>query len=146
MGTFERIIGDEMADFKKAWDNTSKNEGGYVNNSKDKGKETYRGITMKDHPDWEGWPIVHQAIKDLGIADTLDATGDIKKKIDYALSSHTQMEELVQNLYKKHYWNPLELDDEPDQLIAEQVFDTAVNMGVETARGFINKARKKENA
>jgi lysozyme family protein len=146
LNDFERIVEESMADFKKAWDKTSGNEGGYVNNSKDGGKETYRGITMKDHPAWEGWNIVHQAIKDLGIADTLDTTEDIKKKIDYAISSHTKMEELVQNLYKENYWNPLDLDNELDQLIAEQVFDTAVNMGVETARGFIKTARKKENA
>ena len=131
-----------MADFKKAWDKTSGNEGGYVNNSKDAGRETYRGITMKDHPDWEGWKIVHGAIADLGISDTLDTTGETKKRIDYALSSHTRMDELVQNLYRSEYWNALELDKEPDQLIAEQIFDTAVLMGVPITKVFIKKAKE----
>lgn len=135
-----------MADFKKAWAKTSKNEGGYVNNSADRGKETYRGITIVSNPRWEGWEIVHKTICELGIADTLNATREARKRIDDALAKNPIMDDLVSALYKKNYWDPLKLDDEPDQLIAEQVFDTAVNMGAATAGNFINQARTEENA
>lgn len=135
-----------MADFKKAWLKTSKNEGGYVNNSKDKGLETYRGITIASNPKWEGWDIVHKTIAGLGITNTLDAPATIRKRIDDMLGKIPSMDELVSTFYKKNYWDPLKLDAEPDQLIAEQVFDTAVNMGVGTAGKFINEARNEENA
>jgi len=135
-----------MADFKKAWDKTSKNEGGYVNNSRDAGKETYRGISIVHNPKWIGWEVVHKVIAGLGITDTLDAPKDIREKIDNALALDPVIDRLVQSLYKIKYWDPLRLDHEESQLIAEQVFDTAVNMGVETSRKFIEDAEKKENA
>jgi lysozyme family protein len=134
-----------MADFNKAWDKTSKNEGGYVNNSKDRGKETYRGITIASNPNWNGWSLIHKVIINLGITYTLDAGYSVWKRITDALAGNVEVNGLVSSLYKKNYWDPINLDNEPDQLIAEQVFDTAVNMGVETAKQLINEARK-ENA
>ncbi len=134
-----------MADFKKAFVKTMQNEGGYINNSKDPGKETYRGITIVSNPKWMGWEIVHKTILDLGIQDTLDCSKDVRSKIDVKLSTIPKLDELVQSIYKEKYWDTLSLDNEPDQLIAEQVFDTAVNFGVETARKFINEARSDEN-
>src|ERR1035437_1842856 len=130
-----------MADFKKAWVKTSKNEAGYANNSKDSGRETYRGIAIASNPKWEGWRIVHKAIAGLGIKNTLDAGKTIWQKIDNALANIPGLDETVSIFYKKNYWDTLNLDNEPDQLIAETVFDTAVNMGVGTAREIINKAR-----
>ena len=135
-----------MADFKKAWAKTSTNEGGYINNSKDSGKETYRGITIVSNPKWSGWDVVHKAILDLGIHDTLDCPKDVRSKIDAKLAEIPELDELVQSIYKKNYWDPLNLDNEPDQLIAEQVFDSAVNLGVATAKRFIDNAKGKYNA
>jgi len=134
-----------MADFNKAWYKTSAIEGGYSNNSKDSGKETYRGIAIASNPNWIGWNYVHKAIKDLGIVDTLDAGYSVWKRIDNALYGNPELNNVVSSMYKKNYWDTINLDEEPDQLIAEQVFDTAVNMGVTTAKKFIEEARK-ENA
>src|ERR1035437_4546831 len=117
-----------MADFKKAWVKTSKSEGGYINNSKDKGKETYRGITIVSNPKWEGWIIVHKTIMKLGINNTLDASATIRKMIDNALKENPIVDGLISIFYKKNYWDTLNLDNEPDQLIAETVFDSGVNM------------------
>jgi lysozyme family protein len=130
-----------MAGFKKSWAETSPNESGFVNNSKDKGKETYRGITTRDWPDWEGWSIVHKAIKDLGIINTLDCSKDVREKIDKVLVTNTQLDGMVQSFYKKNYWDPIDLDKEPSQLIANKVFDISVNMGVPTAKQFYQEAK-----
>lgn len=131
-----------MSEFKKAWLKTSKNEGGYVNNSVDRGKETYRGIAIAFHPDWEGWPIIHKAMKDIGIIDTLDAGRGAWKVIDNALAGNTILDAMVMEFYKKEYWDPLDLDNEPDQLIADEYFDTAVNMGVGAAKRMIQEVNK----
>lgn len=135
-----------MGDFKKSWPKTSRNEGGIVNNSKDKGKLTYRGIASAFFPNWEGWQIVHKTIADLGITDTLDCSREIRVKIDKALALIPSLDEMVQQFYKKEFWDKLGLDNEPDQLICDEVFDTAVNMGVGTAKKFYNEAKGKTSA
>lgn len=135
-----------MADFNPSWKKTSRHEAGTVDNSNDKGKLTYRGITTASHPDWEGWPIVHKAIADLGITATLNAGRAVWAKIDAALAGNTVLDAMVQEFYKKNYWDPLDLDNEPSQLIADEVFDTAVNMGVGAARKFIEEARRNTHA
>jgi len=134
-----------MANFKNAWIKTSKLEAGYINHSKDNGKETYRGISIASNPSWEGWDIVHSTLSRLGINDTLDISISLRNQIDIALNSHPQLNTMVESFYKINYWNPFNLDNEPDQLIAEQLFDTAVLMGVETTRLFIKKIKEKED-
>ena len=130
-----------MAKFEEAWANTSKNEGGYVNNSKDRGKETYRGISIVFNPNWEGWLIVHKTIKDLGITNTLDCPKIIRDRIDKALTQVQDLDGMVQNLYKKNYWDPLNLNEEISQLIADKIFDIGVNMGVGQARKIYESAK-----
>ncbi|HBF18469.1 MAG TPA: hypothetical protein DDW81_00145 [Cryomorphaceae bacterium] len=49
-----------MADFEWAYRHTSNKEGGYVNDPSDYGRETYRGISRRWHPYWEGWKIVDE--------------------------------------------------------------------------------------
>ena len=49
-----------MANFQQAFQHTAAAEGGYSNNPKDKGGETYRGIARKYWPDWAGWIIVDE--------------------------------------------------------------------------------------
>jgi len=123
-----------MADFKAAWAITSKNEGGYVNDSKDPGKETYRGISFHFWPAWEGWPIVHQVIIDLRIENTLDAGRAVWQKITDMLAGNENLNTIVGEFYKKNFWDKLSLDTEPNQLLANDSFDTAVNMGIGEAK------------
>ena len=44
-----------MADFRLAYKKIEAAEGGYVNDPDDKGGETYKGISRKANPDWNGW-------------------------------------------------------------------------------------------
>jgi lysozyme family protein len=47
-----------MAIFEPSYAITQKNEGGYVNDTKDKGGETYRGIARKIWASWKGWALI----------------------------------------------------------------------------------------
>jgi lysozyme family protein len=47
-----------MADFKTAYNITNKHEGYYVNVSWDLGRETYKGISRRFHPNWSGWTMI----------------------------------------------------------------------------------------
>ncbi len=42
-------------------------------------------------------------------------------------------EEDAKEIYKRDYWDKIKGDDITEQSIAENIFDTAVNMGVRTA-------------
>ena len=44
-----------MAYFGDAFKKLSIKEGGYVNDKDDAGGETYRGISRKYNPTWQGW-------------------------------------------------------------------------------------------
>ena len=43
-----------MANFDEAFALTMKSEGGYANNPNDTGGETYKGVSRKNHPKWNG--------------------------------------------------------------------------------------------
>lgn len=47
-----------MALLAPAYNIVDRNEGGYVNNPNDPGGETYRGISRKSFPNWEGWTVI----------------------------------------------------------------------------------------
>lgn len=47
-----------MAYFGDAFKKLSIKEGGYVNDKDDAGGETYRGISRKYNPTWQGWTMI----------------------------------------------------------------------------------------
>lgn len=116
-----------MADFKSAYRKIEVSEGGYVNDPDDAGGETYKGISRKANPNWDGW-ISIDAIKK---AHPTTFKGILKKT--------PELEKKVQELYKDKYWDCFELDDVPSQLVAEQMFDTAVNQGQTAAIKFAQR-------
>lgn len=118
-----------MADFDNAFKKLSVKEGGYVNDRDDSGGETYRGISRRHNPNWNGWEIVDNYKKRyLGNA--------LKKK----LNADDKLQDLVREKYKRDYWDVFELDSVPNQLIAFQMFDTNVNCGQTAAIKFAEKA------
>lgn len=52
------LAGITKAQFAPAYAIVRKHEGGYVNDPKDLGGETYRGIARKIWPNWSGWPLI----------------------------------------------------------------------------------------
>ena len=106
-----------MADFKIAFGITNKNEGGYVNDPADYGGETYCGISRHNFPKWLGWLIVDEH-KPLRREQIINDEG---------------LEVLVEEFYKSNFWNPINGDNIPNQDLANQVYDMAVNSGVHQA-------------
>lgn len=98
-----------MANFEKALAVVLKHEGGYVNDPDDPGGETYKGIARKMNPKWGGWALIDR--KDF---------------------SNPSLSELVESFYRDSYWEPIRGAQITSQLIAESVFDFAVNAGVRT--------------
>lgn len=115
-----------MANFDEAYNITLKHEGGYVKDPVDVGGETYKGISRKYNPSWEGWIIIEE----------------YKLKPGFPNNAYrdTNLEALVKRFYKTHYWDVNLLDRFRSQKIANEMFDTGVNMGVTRAATFLQKA------
>ena len=117
-----------MANFDIAFKRTVNAEGGYVNDPDDKGKETYMGISRYYHPKEVMWSVV-----------------DVMKKthsgsvLNHALKQSAVVQNNVKVIYKIEYWDILHLDEVPNQKIANELFDDAVNRGVKAAVKSIQK-------
>jgi lysozyme family protein len=130
-----------MAKFDEAVKPTLKTEAGYNNSSKDLGGETYAGISRVNNPHWPGWEYVDGATKAAGLKH-IDPTKEECAQVDALLRQVPVMAKLIRDFYKAEYWDPLSLDAEPDQEMANMVFDTAVNMGVSKARAIYAESVK----
>jgi lysozyme family protein len=115
-----------MADFNEAYAITAAHEGGYANDPVDRGGETYRGIARVHHPDWSGWKRVDAQRGKTGFPKSLDK--------DRTLQAN------VKDFYKRNYWDRFDGDALPDQAVANELYDTAVNMGVRRAVRFLQSA------
>lgn len=102
-----------MGDFEKALAFTLAEERGYANHPKDRGGETYRGLSRKVHSDWPGWRAV----------DAHKRRGE--------LSAHSllpELEDSVRERYRSAYWDAISGDDLPPRT-ALSLFDYAVHAG-----------------
>ena len=116
-----------MANFKIAFRKTCKWEGEYANDPDDAGGETYKGISRKHHPTWNGWKIIDKLKQ--------EHPRGFKTK----LKGNSELQAMVDDFYKRNYWNHLHLDNLANQELANQVFDTAVNCGIKPAVKIIQK-------
>lgn len=91
-------------------------EGGYSNRKADNGGETYRGVTRKNNPDWEGWAM---------LAPLKPKNGDI--------FNHAGLKEAVADLYYKKYFKANKFDEIESPIVALCLFDLAVNGGYSVA-------------
>lgn len=112
-----------MADFFEAFKITLGNEGGYVNDSSDAGGETYKGISRKYHGEWNGWVVI----------DSLKNAPNFPKNLD----RDSSLQARVQSFYKMMYWDRFQGDQIQVQEIADELFDTGVNMGISRAVKFL---------
>ena len=115
-----------MANFEQAYIITLGHEGEYSNDPDDVGGETYKGIARKYHPDWEGWSIIDN-LKD-------------KPNFPANLNSSNVLDMMTKRLYKQNYWNRFIGDDISNQQIANELFDTGVNMGISRAVKYLQIA------
>jgi len=115
-----------MADFEKAFYKTLGHEGGYVNDKDDAGGETYMGVSRVYNPTWSGWDMID----------------DLKRKPGFPriLDDNDELQNAVQEFYELKYWDVNRLDEVTSQALAEEMFDTGVNMGVARAATFLQEA------
>lgn len=118
-----------MANFSTAFALTMGNEGGYANNPADKGGETYKGIARNFNPTWAGWVPIDDAKKVWPVA-----------KLDAYLSTNSGLQSRVVAFYKTNYWDVNQLDQVINQAIANELFDTGVNMGTGIAARMVQEA------
>ena len=120
-----------MADFKTAYSKTAIVEGGYANDPDDRGGETYKGLARKMEPGWEGWLTIDVIKKHVGAKP--DA-------INRAAEADQSLQLMVYSAYKRSYWNAMNLDLVQDQRVADELYDTGVNMGTGRAGLFFQRA------
>jgi len=115
-----------MAKFEEAYKITLGHEGGYSNNPDDLGGETCKGIARKFHASWAGWAIIDASKDDLNFPK--------------CLYDNAVLDKLTKDFYKINFWDLFAGDDFPSQIIANEVFDTAVNMGIGKSVEFLQTA------
>lgn len=104
--------------FTKAYNDTMDTEGGYVHDPTDRGGETYKGISRRYNPQWEGWLIV-------------DSYKPFTSGFG-VLYNDTMLDTLTRKFYRENYWDKpgFERIDKMFPLLAEKLFDTGVNVGI----------------
>lgn len=120
-----------MADFDESLEIVLENEGGYANDLRDSGGETYRGISRRWHPDCPVWGIIDQTATSLNLSSPFSK--DDVRKLDSLLGANKALEDMVRYFYKKEFWDRIRGDDIPSQGIANNFFDAAVLMSCNEA-------------
>jgi len=97
-----------MADLSQALSKLLELEGEYSRDPKDFGGETYCGISRRLHPKWPGW-----------------------KRVDCgeSIGSSPRLWQFVLDFYNNEFWRVVWGDRQPDQEVAFQIFEFAVNCG-----------------
>lgn len=118
-----------MANFDQAFQLTLGHEGGYVFDPDDAGGETYKGVARRFHPGWGGWTIIEQVKQ--------QANG--RRQLNKKLGENEALQQQIHAFYKQHYWDRFQGDAIAAQDLAEELFDTGVNMGVHRAVRFLQE-------
>lgn len=119
-----------MVEFKRILDAVLEHEGGYSNDPVDRGGETYMGISRVHFPSWRGWFFIDEYSRNKKTA--ADLRVKLKKDADLTVA--------VWDFYRDHFWNRFQGDVIPDECIALELMDIAVNMGVHRAVLILQKA------
>lgn len=116
-----------MSDFTTALTRTLGYEGEYDHDPDDPGGETYRGISRRYQPKWEGWARIDQwqAAGRPGGVGRLAADADLQAR--------------VAHFYRERFWKPIGGEQTPAPLAGE-LFDLAVNLGVNRATLLLQQA------
>jgi len=123
-------MGFKMANFNEVFEKTAAIEGGYVFDPDDAGGETYKGISRRFNPSWKGWKII----------DDLKQANRRKRKFDRIFEQDKMLQEEIRIFYKQLYWDRFRGDEIPNQEIAQELFDTGVNIGIHRSVGFLQES------
>ena len=132
-----------MAQFEPAFAATMKHEGGYANNPADKGGETYRGISRKNWPGWDGWPDVDRIKLKMSDDNIINEAkihpSSLISHLSSILAANADLQGRVRNFYKRNFWMP-QMDEINDQELINWLFDKGVNMGIGRAYKLLQRA------
>jgi len=103
---------------------TLKYEGLYSNDPDDFGGETYKGISRNKHPNWPGWKIIDSYTLPLPFSDK------VEKNLFH----------IVKKFYRLKFWDEIMGNKITSLEIAQELFDTAVNMGNHRAIKFLQQS------
>lgn len=120
-------------DFFTSLNKSLSHEGLISNNKYDKGGYTYKGISRKYHPTWPGWKIIDSIIGSSPLSYFRRGDGG------EVLNNNATLQNLVNGLYRTEFWNKIKGNYLPSQLIANEIFDSAINLGVTTASEFLQR-------
>ena len=124
-------MGDFLISYKKAM----KVEGGWADDPDDSGGQTWRGISRKNHPYWEGWSIIDWALVNL----------KDKQKFESFLAKNNELQSMVLDFYKKVFWDRMQLDRVQNQSICDELFEAGINMNHEVVVEFLQMALNATN-
>lgn len=111
-----------MANFFTSYTKTAKNEGGYVYDPDDRGGETAFGIARNMWSGWDGWAMVDWHKNSSWPISNIEKTNVLLKDESFMLK--------VQEFYRQNFWVPIRGNEIKNQLVADSIYDSAVNMGV----------------
>lgn len=97
----------------------------YANDPHDAGRETVWGIARTRWPHWAGWAIVDAA--------------RARDRFPDNLRGLVELDQLVQTFYRMEFWTRLYCDRMP-AVVAEKLFEIAVNIGTEIAEELLQVA------
>lgn len=110
-----------MAEFSVAYAPLKAFEAGWCHVPGDSGGETYNGIARNYFPQWEGWPRVdaekaHPAFKQGAAA------------FSRHLAAIPALQTMVAAWFRHEWWDRMRLAEYP-QMVADELFEQAVNLG-----------------
>lgn len=111
-----------MADFKIAYETLKPLEFGSSKNALNKlpteNNYTFQGIYREAHPEWGGWKIVDEILKNHTVEEA--------SKILY---DNDIINDMVEKFYMENYWRTIKGDHINNQHIAQLIFIFGVNTG-----------------
>lgn len=119
-----------MTAFQLAYKTAMDHEGSYSNDPRDRGGETYCGISRVHWAAWEGWELI----------DKVKKTHKTDSKIAKALKVKKELVEMVEGFYKANFWDVLRLDELENEPVTTELFEQGVNQGLNTAARHLQHA------
>ena len=119
-----------MANFDDAFRKIAGNQSGYREDPDDGSDEEYKGISRRFCPSWGGW----------GIVDALRRAASNENELKKTLEQNERLRQEVHFFFKQFYWDRFWGDRIPDQKIAEELFNTSLNLGVHRAVCFLQES------
>jgi lysozyme family protein len=106
------------------------NEGGYANDPKDRGGETYKGIARNFWPKWTGWATI----------DRIKQTARTARSINAMAAKDETLQASVKQFYYDNFAKAIRFDEIRHDAVGVKLLDVAVNVGVKRASQWLQKA------